>query len=483
MSIRKAETKYGIVTGAETGEQQTVFRGIPFAKPPVGALRFQAPQEPEPWEEELACLKNGPACIQDVLPGSGMEISEDCLSLNIYTPAEGLNDRLPVMVWFYGGGFQNGSNSDPEFDGAALNRRGIILVVVNYRCGVMGFFSTRELEERFGGAPNLGIQDQIAALRWVQENIAAFGGDPDNVTIFGQSAGGISVRIHLANELSQGLFQKAIVESGGGLNEADLMRPKEEYQKICEELLERQNWTVDDVMTMDASALSSALSAGARELLAGKEVGFFQPFLDGDIMKQVPGVAISRGQYADVPIICGTVCGDSWMFSRKVLPQLLEIGNPSYYRGFAVSPHQAWGQVQAEWGRKAPFYAYYFERTQPSRGEGHFRRAHFGKEAPHGSEIAYVFGTLDVRGGFQEEDYAVSGMMSDYWANFARTGNPNGEGLPEWPAYTREQPVSLHVSNEGLCAENLIQNADEQKVLNFIQSYPGMTVSLDGFDG
>ncbi len=385
------------------------------------------------------------------------------------------------MVWIYGGGFQNGSASDPEFDGAAINRRGVILVTFNYRGGPMGFFSSSRLEEQFGCASNIGILDQIAALHWVRENISAFGGDPDNITIFGQSAGGISARIHLVNELSAGLFQKAVIQSGGGFNEADLMRTKEEYQNLCGELQKRLNLTDEDMMTKDGVELCNELSTGASEMLKG-EVGFFQPFLDGKILKQAPGKSIRAQKYADIPVICGTVSGDSWMFSRKVVPELLKAGNTAYYRGFALSPHQAWGQMQTEWERESPYFAYYFDRRQPPWKEGRGQKMHFGQDTPHGSEIAYVFGTLESRNGYGEEEYRISEMLTDYWTNFAKNGNPNGPSVPAWPAFTKENQVSLHISDSGVCAENVVQTQDEQKVLDFIKQNPGMTVSLKGFE-
>ncbi|MCD8341765.1 MAG: carboxylesterase family protein [Clostridiales bacterium] len=482
MAMIKAKTTCGTVVGAPVSPQQTVFWGIPFAKPPVGALRFRAPQPVDPWQGERPCLEAPPACIQNAKRLSyEAELSEDCLYLNVFTPAASSAERLPVMVWIFGGGFQSGSSAEPEFDGAALNEQGVILVTINYRCGPLGFFSSRALERQCGCAGNVGILDQIAALRWVQENIGAFGGNSQNVTIFGQSAGGISTRIHLTSPLSRGLFQKAIIQSGGGLNEADLMRPKEEFQQMCDAILAQLGWTVQDLMTRDALELSEALSEAAQTLLAGKEVGFFQPFLDGVVLKEAPGVAIHNQQYADVPIICGTVSGDSWMFSRKGLPELLKVGNESYYRGFAISSHQAWGRLQATWNRKAPFYAYYFERTQPVRPGQPTRASHFGGKTPHSSEIAYVFGTLDTRGGYAEADYAASRCMTRYWANFAKRGNPNGDGLQDWPAYTKDTPVALHFTDGGIQAENIVLDEDENKVLTFVQHTPGMMTSLDGF--
>ena len=457
----------------------TVFRGVPYAKPPVGELRFRPPAEPEGWEGIRTFDSFSRPCIQSGRPGEGeMETAEDCLTLNIYTPAASEEERLPVMFWIYGGAFRGGNGADPEFDGEALSSRGDVVVTFNYRCSALGFFSTKELEQRTGSAGNLGFLDQIAALRWVRTNIAAFGGDPQRVTVFGQSAGGISVRMLLTSPLAKGLFSRAVVQSGGGLNEADPVRTKDEFQELCRQCLDVLGWTVDDLLCRDAQEMQARLEEAAHEVLAGKELALFQPFLDGVSLTQVPGKAIARGKYADVPVICGTVAGDSWMFSRKVREQ---VEDPACFRGFSLSPSQSWGRRQLGLGR-SPIYTYYMDRRQPPR-EMHFHRGAppFGDFAPHSTEIAYVFGTLAVRNQAHTTwDYQISEQLQRYWVNFAATGNPNGPNLPEWPAFTQTHQT-LHIGDERIAAEDVVQNRLEDRVVTYTMEHPGMLETLDNF--
>ena len=479
MALRQAETSCGRAEGIEGKNPEiTVFRGVPYAKPPVGKRRFCPPVEPEGWEGIQTFDTFSKACIQSKWPGNGTETSEDCLTLNIFTPAASAEERLPVLFWIYGGAFRGGSGASPEFDGEMLASKGAIVVTFNYRCTALGFFSTKALEERLGAGVNLGLLDQIAALRWVQKNIAAFGGDRSRVTVFGQSAGGISVRMLLTSPLARGLFSRAIVQSGGGLNEADPVRTKEEFQLLCQQCMDSLGWTVEDLLCRDAEEIKEKLEAAAREVLAGREVALFQPFLDGVSLIEVPGKAIARGEYADVPIICGTVAGDSWMFSRKVREQ---IEDPACFRGFSLSPSQSWGRRQLELDR-ASIYTYYMDRKQPPR-EMHFRRGAppYGDFAPHGTEIAYVFGTLAARGqAYAEWDYQISEQMQRYWVNFAATGDPNGPELPVWPAFT-ESRQTLHIGDEGISAEDAVQNPTEDRVITYTMEHPGLLEFLEGF--
>ncbi len=479
MAMEKAKTIYGMVQGEAVTETVTAFKGIPYAKAPIGTRRFQAPCEPEAWSGCLECRTFAPMCIQNVdnLKYEA-KTSEDSLYLNVYTPAVDETEKLPVMVWIYGGAFREGGSTDPEFDGTALAQKGVVLVTFNYRCGPLGFFFNEELEKVYHAVPNAGIYDQLCALNWVNKNINFFGGNPENVTVFGQSAGGISARIHLTTGRAKGLIAKAIIQSGGGLNEADLMRPKEEFQKICDEILKKLGWSTEDLFTKDAEEINARLTETAKECMNGFELAFFQPFLDDELIKEYPGVRIERGDYEDVPVMVGSVCGDSWMFSRKIVKKLLEAGNTSYYSGFAKSPGQAWAQSQAKAG-KSPMYTYYFELKQPEN-TGFAHKPHFGAETPHASDIPYVFGTLDAGNGYHDRDYEVSDRMRTYWSNFAKTGNPNGDGNGEWPAYTAQNPMTMHFTDEYVRAENIIENEDEQKVIDFIKKHPGMTVTAEG---
>lgn len=480
MSITKTITRYGAVTGISGNNQNySVFKGIPYAKPPVGELRFAPPQLPERWEGERVCNRFSVDCIQVMRPGMYANPSEDCLYLNIYTPASSTEEKLPVMFWIYGGGFGGGRATDPEFDGEAVCKRDVILVTFNYRCGAMGFFALPELNEKNGYSGNVGLLDQIAALKWVRENIAAFGGDADRIMVHGQSAGGISSRILLTSPLSRSMFSRTAIQSGGGLNEADLMRPKQDFIHMCQESVKYLGWTLKDLYEMDAMEMNEQLSTAVRQVVGGNEVGFFQPFIDGHVIVDVPGNCISRGDYADIAIICGSVAGDAWMFSRKVIDQLGD--NEEISRGFALSPGQAWARNQVKKGQP-PIYVYYMDRTQPPKEDKNRpmnHKPHYGHWTPHSTEIAYVFGTLNKRGnGWSEYDHQLSNAMTDYWTNFAKTGNPNGEGLPEWPLYKVDMQYTMHFGDQGYQAENVVLSAHEEKVIDYIEMHPGMLVSL-----
>lgn len=475
----KIETNKGVVEGkAGRLEGNKVFLGIPYGKAPVHNLRFMPPVEVDPWEGVKNCQNEAMAPMQSYRPGETFPVSEDCLTVNVYTSAKEDTDKLPVLVWIFGGGFTGGRSNDPEFDGEVLAERGAVVVTINYRVNIFGFFSTTELEERTGKAQNNGILDQQMALRWVKENIERFGGDSQHVMIFGQSAGGVSVRMHLVSEYSKGLFTSAVVESGGGLNEADLVRPKEEFQELCQECLNRVGWTLDDVLTKSAQEVLDTMLPMAQEILQRREVALFQPFVDAYTLKEVPGVSISKGEYHDVPVICGTVAGDSWMFSRKVRAELRTEGQ---FKGFALSPGQAWGCNQLKRHDK-PIRTYYMDRKQPER-EQHWSHGAppFGANTPHGSEIVYLFGTLEVRGqGFEAIDYKIADMMQQYFLNFAAKGDPNGEGLPDWPLFGDEHET-LHITDQGIRVENVVSDKDEERAIQYTMEHPGMLSSLENF--
>lgn len=483
MAITKVKTTCGVVTGLPSeGSDCTSFLGIPFAKPPVGELRYAAPEPAEPWEGERACTKFAPSCIQLDPPGGTLtyRVSEDCLYLNVFTPAGSDAEKLPVLFWIYGGGFTGGSTEDPEMNGTRLCEKGVVVVTVSYRCGVMGFMALPELEEKNGRVVNAGILDQIAALKWVRENISAFGGDPERVLIFGQSAGGMSVRMLLTSPLAAGLMSRAVVHSGGGLNEADPIRPKAEYMDLCRRTMEYLGWTFEDMMTRDAVEISEKMMKAVREAAAFDEVGYFQPFIDEYSILDVPGKLIAQGRYVDIPIICGTVAGDSWMFSRKVKAQLQE---QAYFRGFSYAPSQAWAQLQLKTGG-TPIYTYYMDRKQPPRPMKAFKRGGppYGADTPHGTDVAYVFGTLDARGlPYEPYDYELSDAMMTYWTNFARTGDPNGDDLAPWPKYTSGTPVAMRFGTEGWAAENIVLTGEEQRTLDYTQKHPGLLTGLEGF--
>lgn len=488
MATTSVKTKYGVVTGVADGGS-IAFHGVPYAKPPVGELRFHSPVEPEAWEGELDCTRpNAVACQYSRRkiaatsclrpdPNKKYEdppVSEDCLYLNIWTPAEQSGEKLPVLCWIHGGMFTIGWGHEPEIDGKLINQNGVILVTVDYRLGALGFLAHPELAKRdvTGATGNYGFLDQVMALRWIKENIAAFGGDPDRVTIHGYSAGGISSKLHLVSPLSRGLLFGSIVQSGGGLNAADPFRPVEDLEEITQRTLDHLGWTVDDLFTRSAEEMNTMLCDAAAEVTQGKEIFIFQPCIDGYAFHELPEKSIAEGNYdQNVHVICGSVKGDFWMFSRKVLPQLKEQNNQEAIAAFAKTPGVAWGRSNARKGFR-PIRSYFFEHIIPGP-EG---------TSPHGVELPYLFGTISLFDRpWTDFDYRLQEVINGYWTNFAKTGDPNGAGLPEWPCYTEETPYTMHFTDDSITAEDIIDGPVADRVIEFTIENPGMLESLENF--
>jgi para-nitrobenzyl esterase len=491
MTLTSAKTKYGTVIGSAAQDTNvSVFLGIPFAVPPVGALRYRAPQPPESWEGERVCDQYRPACIQpaprahDGTPPPSFETSEDCLYLNVWTPAQKAGEQLPVMLWIYGGGFTGGRTSEPDFDGAALARQGVILVSCAYRCGVMGFLALPEFANQDGNGAygNSGILDQVAALNWVHENIDAFGGDAGNITIFGQSAGGMSTRMLLCSPLTKGLIRRVIVQSGGGLNEGDPVRPKTGLAAIGRNAMEHLGWTVNDLIERDADEVTVKMLEATNAILPQRELFVYQPCVDGYSIVEVPGLLIKAGDFPeDVSIMCGSVSGDSWMFSRKVRGQLA--CNDEALRAFAYSPSISWGRTQLANGR-SPIYTYFFEHVRPGEKSLKMPDGRAQLLAPHGSDIAYIFGTLSSYGqrfAWQTYDLELSNVMRTYWTNFAKTGDPNGGTLPKWTPYTDKSPFTMNFRDDGFGMCNVVSSEQAEHVITFTMEHPGMLETLEGF--
>jgi para-nitrobenzyl esterase len=462
------KTAQGEVHGKTINEGQVkAFLGIPYAAPPVGNLRWRAPAPPARWKGVRDATAFGAHCAQlhvfdDVLfQDSGP--SEDCLFLNVFAPvdARGKN-KLPVMFWIHGGGYSVGSSSEPRHDGDFLPLKGVVLVTINYRLGVFGFLATSDLaKEHDGTAGNYGLMDMVAALHWVKANIRNFGGDPDNVTIFGESAGSMAVSALMASPETKGLYGKAIGESGSVFGDT----------LPLETLAAREKENDDWVKATGAGSLAQLRELPTDKILDAVKVGkgAFSPVIDGKLLTGPPSQTYSSGHQAHVPLLAGwnedegsflgggmTLAKFQEMAAAKFksrAPEFLSLfpaGNDQQavraeidYGGDAFIALSTWKWLELH--RKtggAPVYRYHFELAAlPSK-------FHPGTFAFHSDEIEYVFGTLDTRPGWtvRPEDRVLSGQIMGYWTNFAKTGDPNGTGLPNWPQYGREDSL-IHLGN------------------------------------
>jgi para-nitrobenzyl esterase len=461
------KTEHGKVQGKLSADGQARdFLGIPYAAPPVGPLRWKPPQPAAKWQGVRQSTSFGSRCYQqerfdDMVfrdPGE----SEDCLTLNVWTPAAKPKGKLPVMVWIFGGGFAGGGTSEPRQDGEHLTRKGVVVVTMNYRLGIFGFFATHELasEDPHHAAGNYGLMDELAATQWVRRNIKAFGGDPENVTIFGESAGSFAVSAQMASPLAKGLFTHAIGESGGAFASKELTFPHlEEAERTNEEYIRRAGGD---------SSLATLRAASSEEILklaTHKGLGRppFAPDTDGYFLPQSVTAIFASGNQAHVPLLAGwnrdedsgdvlkhpergTVEGLRATAVKEFGPRAEEFLKVYHatddaealraaedFAGdrFLVYSTWAWLEAQVKTGG-APVYRYLF--AQPSPGDP-FHAAADG--AFHSDEIEYVFGNLDSRKGakFSPEDYKLSDLMQTFWTNFAKTGDPNGGEAPHWPAY------------------------------------------------
>ncbi|MBE1160667.1 carboxylesterase/lipase family protein [Dyella acidiphila] len=438
------------------------FKGIPYAAPPVGPLRWKPPQAASTWTGVRKAEHFGPRCMQRpiysdmVFRSDGM--SEDCLYLNVWTPAQGANKKLPVLVYFYGGGYTGGDGSESRYDGASLAQRGIVTVTVNYRLDVFGFLALPALaaESPAHATGNYGLLDQNAALRWVQRNIGAFGGDPNQVTIGGESAGSMSVSVQMASPLSKGLAQRAIGESGAMLAN---LRP----QPLAD--AEHQSEDFEKRAGLPSLKQLRAKSASALLDIAGqKDFPEFRPTIDGYFLPESPEAIYRAGKQAHIPLLLGSNSQEGYyknLFDNQAptpanyraamtreLKEHAAEGLKLYagtgeaaikaaataYEGdqfIALSTWQ-WMQQQHETGG-APVYYYYFTTPRPAKRDG---SAGADDGAVHSGEIEYALGNLGGNSVYAwgPADQHVSEIMQGYWANFIKTGNPNGPGLPDWPA-------------------------------------------------
>ncbi|RIV22425.1 carboxylesterase family protein [Fibrisoma montanum] len=487
----QVRTANGVLEGVKEGSGVYAFKGIPFAQPPVGDLRWKEPQPVQNWQGVRKADKFGPRAMQRSLFGdmnfrsNGM--GEDCLYLNVWTPAKSTNDRLPVLVYFYGGGFVAGDGSEPRYDGESMARKGIVALTVNYRLGPFGFMAHPELtkESPHKASGNYGLLDQNAALRWVKENIAAFGGDPNKVTIAGESAGSISVSAQMASPLSKNLIAGAIGESGslmGTLSPTPLSKAEEMGVKFAEAL--------------GAKSLAELRAISAEQVLeatAKPGVSWFSTTIDGYFLPKPATQIFTAGEQAKVPLMVGW--NSEEMTYRAVLGQeeptkenyekavrklygeqadeVLKLYAPATdadvqqvatdlagdrFIGFST---WKWADMHSQTGGGKPVYRYFYARPRPAmvpemgnasaglaggvvrNNDPNAIKMPPAKGAVHSAEIEYAMGNLATNKvyAWTPEDYKVSELMQNYFANFIKTGNPNGPGLPNWPVAGKVTPV------------------------------------------
>ncbi|MBB5397205.1 carboxylesterase/lipase family protein [Mucilaginibacter sp. AK015] len=455
--LNVVQTNAGKISGTLSGDKSVhIFKGIPFAAPPVGELRWKAPQPVTPWAGVKDCTQFAKSPMQGKPNEFGVytreflikdePLSEDCLYLNVWTGAKTAEERRPVMVWIYGGGFVSGGTNVPIYDGEALAKKGIILVSIPYRVGILGFFAHPELTKESPNhtSGNYGLMDLLAALKWIKTNIAAFGGDPNNVTIAGQSAGSMAVNSLVASPLGKGLFQKAVAESGanflaGPFGGADLHRA--------------ERGGVETAKRLGASSLAELRKLPAEALL--KQFGG-GPIIDGYVLPQSIGAIFAANKENQVPVLTGWNADDAFIGRLqnaadykveakkrygakaeeflKLFPAATDAEAEASQ--IAISRDQTFGIQNYTWAKvqstkgKAKVYLYRFTRRLPATED--FKK--YG--AFHTGEVAYVFNNLKfLNRPFEPVDHRLADVISSYWVNFVKTGNPNGSGLPTWPAF------------------------------------------------
>lgn len=483
MALLKVKTEGGYVQGQPSANQRnSLFKGIPYAAPPVGALRWKAPQPVIPWDGVLDCSKWPKICPQEHRPSEGgdgsefigmlkPETSEDCLYLNIWTPAKDSSEKLPVAVYIHGGGLQAGYSYVNHFDGDGFCKRGVILVTINYRLNLFGYLAHPELtlESPHKASGNYGTMDQAAAIHWVKRNIAEFGGDPDCISVFGQSGGADAVLSMCTTKLTKGIIKRAVMQSAGAMMVGLIGRslPLSEAEQKGVEFFDYVGAkNLAEARAMDAEFLEASLIKYNKEVMKGTVgLGGFSPNVDGYVMEEDRLELLRKGLHHDLDYMVGCTSQEMWIDEPKVPPveavrkdaerlfgdladKYLEQIRPQdteYAKQFFQNPmgegmlaaDLAWCENQLVQGMK-PAYMYYFTLVPPG-----------AKNAHHSAEHHYVFQTL-LRSNrpYGGRDLDLSNMLAGYWANFMKTGNPNGGGLPEWKPYTKESPKALELKYE-----------------------------------
>lgn len=449
----EVKTEAGLVSG--TGDSIRSFKGIPYAAPPVGPLRWQPPQPASLWSGPLDATRFGADCIQpDEYPelrGNGK--SEDCLTANVWTPAKTATESLPVMVWVYGGGYTYGSGSHPSYDGEALAKRGVVLVTFNYRLGLLGFMAHPELTAASPNkaSGNYALMDIQAVLQWVQRNIDAFGGNPGNVTVFGQSAGAFMISTLMSAPTSKGLFQKAILQSGGVMRPMASRQEAKKYGSAAGDSLATLRAMPPDALV----ARLKELEKGPRHLTGARALS---PIVDGHLIREDDRTSIATRRFQAIPMIVGTILNEGGGFARnsrvktsaelhalvaQTFPGSAEKAWALYGEGDSKVPSQLaalFGDTQYNFGSRellhygarnnVPVYRFIFTRSRNN-----------ANAAPiHGADLQFVFDNLSAshRGRVPPSDATdaeVAKQMANAWVRFAKTGNPNGGSLPNWPVH------------------------------------------------
>lgn len=469
------QTDHGRLAGVHQ-DGAVAFLGIPFAAPPVGELRWRAPQPAKAWAGIRSAAEFGNSCFQAINPRGFLawshefvasnKASEDCLTLNVWTQDTKPAKPRAVLVWIYGGGFSQGSSQVAVYDGRHLASKGIVVVSVNYRVGALGFMAHPELSREAGTSGNYGLLDVIQSLKWVQANISQFGGDPSKVTIAGQSAGAALVHDLIGSPLAKGLFRGAIAESGSGLNIS--MLPREAAEKNGVDLMRAAGVSsIAELRALGPEAIDKAASAGASP---GRGIRF-APIIDGVVLPRSLDDAMASRAINDTPILTGLTANESSTGATygKLDAAALKADVSTRYGALAdaLLANYDFGSAAAVvssqkellrdqglaattlWGHRRlgvsqhPLYVYLFDHPLPGPQSSQY-------EAFHSAEIPYVFGTLDKapERNITDVDRRLSELVMSYWINFVNTGDPNGQGLPEWPAFSLQDRQLLQLGPE-----------------------------------
>jgi para-nitrobenzyl esterase len=488
------KTEGGLLNGMPSADGSVrTYKGVPFAAPPVGNLRWRAPRPAAAWQGTRQANQFSASCIQNIVEErkpwtyefmTHTPISEDCLYLNVWTGAKNPNEKRPVLFWMYGGGYTEGSAAVPVYDGEALARKGLVVVTVNYRLGLLGFLVDPELskESDRNASGNYGTLDQIAALQWVQKNIAAFGGDPNRVTIAGQSAGAGSVHALTASPLAKGLFKRAIAESGSSVVPNGRML----------HLAQAEEAGAKFAASKGASDIAALRAMSWQELVGGTRTGNasnFRPIVDGWVLPDTVENIFAQGRQNDVPTLTGLTADEgsaapdygtipAAAFEKQIGQRFGDLAS-SFLRLYSFSGDEQAGAAEKtsarEQGRvsmylwavnraktaKTKAFTYYWTHAEPGPDEKRYG-------AFHTSEVPYLFNTLDKSSRpWTAEDHKIAETLGSYWANFAANGDPNGKGLASWPAFQAEHAQTMELGNRF----GAIPIADQPKIDFFTQYF------------